>query len=104
MRHRVKKPKKNQRSSYTLFLSTTHLHEVALDVEPELLYEGIIVDVRLAHKVVDLSLPVRGGPGRRLDHGGGLHVGQLLDAALALHNVAHLQGQVGVLVLLAHLT
>ena len=51
-----------------------------------------------ADQTVYLPLSVWG-----LDHGAGLHVSQLLDAALALDNVTHLQRQVGVLVLLAHL-
>lgn len=38
-----------------------------------------------------------------LNHGRGLHIRQFLDAALTCHNVAHFQGQVGVLVLLANL-
>jgi hypothetical protein len=94
----------SQKFSLTTKTVYTDLHEIARDVEPELLDEGIIVDVRLAHEVVDLALPVRGGAGRRLDHRGGLHVRELLDAALALHDVAHLQRQVRVLVLLPHLT
>ena len=51
-----------------------------------------------ADQTVYLPLSVWG-----LDHGAGLHVSQLLDAALALDNVTHLQRQVGVLVHLTHL-
>ena len=45
----------------------------------------------LVDEVPDLLLPVGGGPGRGLDHGGGLHVGQLLQAPLTRHNPAHLK-------------
>ena len=81
----------------------TSIHKVARDVEAELLHVRVVFEVRLAHQVVDLALAVWGGPGRGLDHGAGLHVRQLLDAPLPLHDVADLQRQVGVLVLLAHL-
>ncbi len=45
----------------------------------------------LLDEIPDLLLPVRGGPGRRLDHGGGLHVSQLFQAPLTRHYPAHLQ-------------
>lgn len=73
------------------------------DGEAELLDVGIVVEVGLADEVVDLALAVRRRARRRLDHRRRLHVCQLLDAPLAGHDVAHLQRQVRVLVLLAHL-
>ncbi|RNA31904.1 hypothetical protein BpHYR1_001806 [Brachionus plicatilis] len=42
-------------------------------------------------------------PSCRFDHGRRLHVGQLFDASLTGHNVAHFQWQVRVLLLLTHL-
>ena len=83
--------------------SAVYLHQVSANIEAELLDIGVVVEVGLPDEVVDLPLPVRGAPGGGLDHGGGLHVRQLLDAALSLDYVADLQGQVRVLVLLAHL-
>jgi hypothetical protein len=47
----------------------------------------------LVDEIPDLLLPVRGGPSRRLDHRGGLHVSQLLQAPLPRHNPAHLAYQ-----------
>ena len=41
-------------------------------------------------EVPDLLLPVWSGPGGGLDHGGGLHVSQLLQTTLTRHNTAHL--------------
>lgn len=79
------------------------------------------------HQPADLLLPVGGGARRGFDHGGCLVVRQLLDAALAGNDVAdlqstnrwvqelgtryhgnskafsHLQGEIGVLLLLPHL-
>ena len=39
----------------------------------------------------DFPLPVGGGSCGGLDHGRGLHVGQLLETALAGHYTAHLE-------------
>ena len=83
--------------------ATSDLHETVADVEAELLDVGVVVEVGLSDEVVDLSFAVGGGPCSGLDHGGRLHVGQLLDAPLTLDDVADLQRQVGVFVLLADL-
>lgn len=45
----------------------------------------------VSYQFADFVLAVRSRAGRGPDHGGGLIVGQLLDAALSRHNVAHLQ-------------
>ena len=79
------------------------LHQVPGDVEAKLLDIRVIVKICLPDQIVDLPLPVGGGPGRGLDHGRRLHVRQLLDTSLTLHYVADLQGQVGVLVFLSNL-
>ena len=79
------------------------LHQVPGDVEAKLLDIRVIVKICLPDQIVDLPLPVGGGPGRGLDHGRRLHVRQLLDTSLALNYVADLQGQVGVLVFLSNL-
>lgn len=54
-------------------------------------------------QLVDFFFAVGGRSSRGLDHGGGLHIGELLDAALAGDHVADLQGKVGVFLLLTHL-
>ena len=79
------------------------LHQVPGDVETKLLDIRVIVKICLPDQIVDLPLPVGGGPGRGLDHGRRLHVRQLLDTSLTLHYVADLQGKVGVLVFLSNL-
>ena len=70
--------------------SAVYLHQVSANIEAKLLDIGVVVEVRLPDEVVDLPLPVRSAPGGGLDHGGRLHVSQLLDAALALDYVADL--------------
>ena len=46
----------------------TDLHQVPRDVQTKLLDERVVVQVGLAHQVVDLPLPVWSGSGRGLDH------------------------------------
>ena len=72
--------------------SSSNLHQTVADVEAELLNVGVVVEVGFPDKAVDLSLAIGGGSSGGFDHGRRLHVGQLLDASLALNDVADLQG------------
>ena len=72
--------------------SSSDLHEAVADVEAELLNVRVVVEVGLSDQAVDFSLAIGGRSGCGFYHGGRLHVGQLLDASLALDDVADLQG------------
>ena len=64
---------------------------------------AVLVKARTQHEIINLALSIRRRSCRGLDHRGRLHVGELFDAPLTGHNVAHLQWQIRVLLLLAHL-
>ena len=83
--------------------SSLHLRHHRLDDDSELLGERVLAELRTAHEVRDLALAFRSRSGGRLDHGGGLDVGQLLDAPLTGHDLTHFGGEVRVLLLLPHL-
>ena len=76
---------------------------LVVDGDAEVLDVRVVVEAGAQHQVVDLLLAVGRRTSRRFDHRRRLHVGELLDAALARHYVAHLERQVRVLLLLAHL-
>lgn len=83
--------------------TTSDLHEVVADIEAKLLDKGVIVEICLADEIVNFPLTIWSRASGGFDHGGGLHVSEFLDTSLSLDNVADLQGQVGMLVLLSDL-
>ena len=83
--------------------STLNFSHLITHAHTERLEEGVGVEVGAPDEVVDLALAVGRRASGRLDHGGRLHVSELLHAALTSHDVAHLERQVRVLLLLTHL-
>ena len=83
--------------------ASLHFRHLVAHAHSERLQQVVRVEVGASHQVVDLALAVRSRARGGLDHGRRLHVGELLHAALTGHDVADLERQVRVLLLLSHL-